>query len=187
MKFIFGLGNPGMKYSKTRHNTGFMALDIIAKKCGVRFKNASKLSARMALTVIGSDTVALVKPTTYMNNSGYAVSAVLDYYGGSADDIIVIYDDVDLPAGSLRIRKKGSAGTHNGMRNIIEYLETEDFTRVRVGIGKAAEYLTLKDHVLGKFSKSEADIMSESIEKAAEAAVCVIEEGIEKAQSSYNG
>ena len=187
MKFIFGLGNPGMKYSKTRHNMGFMALDRLAKSFGVRFKSAPKLSAKIALTVIGDETAVLVKPTTYMNNSGYAVSAVLDYYGGGADDIIVIYDDVDLAQGSLRIRKKGSAGTHNGMRNIIEYLETEDFIRIRVGIGKAKEYLTLKDHVLGKVPKDDQPLVSEAVERAARAAACILEEGLEKAQSEYNG
>ena len=187
MKFIFGPGNPGMKYSKTRHNIGFMALDCLAKTYGVRFKSAPKLSSKIALTVIGDETAVLVKPTTYMNNSGYAVSAVLDYYGGSADDIVVIYDDVDIPQGSLRIRKKGSAGTHNGMRNIIEYLETEDFTRIRVGIGKAKEYLTLKDHVLSKFPKDDIPVMEEAVKKAAKAAVCILEEGPEKAQSEYNG
>lgn len=186
MKFIFGLGNPGMKYKKTRHNAGFMAADIIAKKLGARFKNFSRLSSKIAIADFGGETVAIVKPQTYMNNSGYAVSAVLDYYNADKSDIIVIYDDVDIAVGCIRIRKKGSAGTHNGMRNIVEYLDDNNFIRVRIGIGKTPPYKTITDHVLGKFLAGEMQEITKGIDSAAKAALCIIEEGTEKAQSKFN-
>jgi len=122
-----------------------------------------------------------------MNNSGYAVSACMDYYDADISDITVIYDDVDLPVGNLRIRKKGSGGTHNGMRNILEYLENDKFTRIRIGIGKTPPYKTIVDHVLGKFLKEEKDSIEKGVKNAACAAAMIIEEGADKAQSVYNG
>ena len=187
MKIIVGLGNPGLKYKKTRHNAGFMAVDLLAKKQRARFKTNKDLASKIALTVIGDEVVAIVKPQTYMNNSGYAVSAVMDYYDADISDIIVIYDDVDIPLGSLRIRKKGSGGTHNGMRNILEYLNDEKFMRIRIGIGKTPPYKTIVDHVLGKFLKDEKEAVAKGTQKAADAAFCIIAESAEAAQSKYNG
>ena len=187
MKYIFCLGNPGLKYRKTRHNAGFMAADYLAGRFRVRFRNNSKLSAAIAECLISGEKTFIVKPQTYMNNSGYAVSAVLDYYGGSEKDIIVIYDDIDIQVGSIRVRAKGSAGTHNGMRNIIEYLETENFARVRIGIGSAPGYKTLVDHVLGKFLPEEQPGIEKSVTAAGDAAVCILEKGVEQAQAEFNG
>jgi PTH1 family peptidyl-tRNA hydrolase len=182
MFFIFGLGNPGLKYKNTRHNAGFCVIDELAARHGIKLK-ASKLEALLGQGMIGGHKVMLAKPVTYMNNSGWAVSAVLDYYDADFSQFMVVYDDIDLPLGTLRIREKGSAGTHNGMRSIISYIKTEDFLRVRVGIGKPNVSLT--GHVLGKFPKEKRLEAKEMFCRAADACECILTKGVQEAQALY--
>ena len=132
MFFVFGLGNPGLKYKNTRHNAGWCAVDVLAKRHGIKLKK-TKFDALAGQGMIGGQKVMLAKPTTFMNNSGYAVDGMLDYYNVGLEKLIVMYDDIDIPFGSLRIRDKGSAGTHNGMRSILSYTKSGDFTRIRIG------------------------------------------------------
>ncbi|MDL2237234.1 aminoacyl-tRNA hydrolase [Christensenellaceae bacterium OttesenSCG-928-K19] len=183
MKYIFGLGNPGLKYRKTRHNAGFCVVDILAKRHGVRMKKSAKMEAEVGQGSIGGQRVTLVKPLTYMNNSGYAVSAIVDYYDVDPIDLLVVYDDIDIPFGSLRIREKGSPGTHNGMRSIVFCLQTEEFIRVRVGIGRPAHSLT--GHVLGKFDKEDREQAVEMFSRAADACESILSDGVQKAQEKF--
>ncbi len=181
MDYIFGLGNPGLKYKNTRHNAGFCVVDILAKKHGIKLKSEKKFDAMVGEGTIEGKRVMLVKPDTFMNNSGYAVSAVVDYYKADLSQIIVVYDDIDIPLGSLRIREKGSAGTHNGMRSIISYLSENEFRRVRVGIGGPSHSLTA--HVLGKFEDMEK--AKEMFLNAASACECLVLEGVQSAQQQF--
>ena len=166
---IFGLGNPGDKYKKTRHNCGYMAIDVLAEKLGADFAK-KKFNSEYASIKKDGIKVVLVKPLTYMNNSGEAVSAFKRYFQADNEHIIVIYDDIDLPSGNIRVRKSGSAGTHNGMRSIVAALGAENFPRVRVGIGRPPEKLDLADYVLGNFTEN----MDASFEQAAEEALKLI-------------
>lgn len=134
MYIIAGLGNPGKKYENTRHNMGFTAIDLLAEKFGIKV-NKLRFKALTGEGRIAGQKVLLIKPQTYMNLSGESVRMALDYYKEPPENLIVIYDDIDIPTGSIRIRKKGSAGTHNGMRNILYQIQSEDFPRIRVGIG----------------------------------------------------
>ncbi|MEF9863364.1 MAG: aminoacyl-tRNA hydrolase [Christensenellaceae bacterium] len=183
MYFIFGLGNPGLKYKNTRHNAGFCAIDVLSKKYDIKLKE-SKFNALVGQGSIDGQKVMLIKPTTFMNESGYAVDAVMNYYNGTYADMIVLYDDIDIPFGTLRIRDKGSAGTHNGMRSIISYLKTGEFARVRIGIGKPN--ISLIGYVLGKFEKEQRTQAAELFENAADACVCIIKNGLAQAQAAYN-
>ncbi len=183
---IFGLGNPGLKYKKTRHNAGFRVIDLLAKEYGVRMKN-SRFQAKIGEGRVHGKKILLVKPQTYMNDSGWAVSAILDYFRVPAGDIVVLVDDMDLPLGALRIRENGSAGGHNGLKSIISYLKSEEFTRVRIGIGKPEGGKGTIPHVLGKFSGEEGEVAEQSFRRCAQAIDCLIEEGAAMAQSRYNG
>ncbi len=181
MYYIFGLGNPGLKYKNTRHNAGFLVIDELCKRHDVKLK-ASKFDALMGNGFIGTQKVAFIKPQTFMNNSGYAVDGILNYFEVPLNKAIVIYDDIDIPFGNLRIKEKGSAGTHNGMRSIMGYTKDGGFIRLRVGIGKAPHSLT--GHVLGKFEDKED--AKKLIEKTADACECLITLGIAEAQNKYN-
>ena len=152
MKLIVGLGNPGKKYARTRHNIGFMCLDVFAKDHGLQFSYDKKFTADVTRY---KDTL-LIKPRTYMNLSGNAVAPVVDYYDIDPEDVLVIYDDLDLPTAKVRLRYKGGSGGHNGMRSIIAALGSEEFKRVKFGISKPASKET-KDYVLSRFNKSEGD------------------------------
>lgn len=180
-KYVFGLGNPGRKYQDTRHNVGFRVIDILAEQYHIRLKDKSKLDARAGDGDIGGVPVMLIEPQTFMNDSGYAVSAVLDYYKADPSQIIVVYDDIDLPFGHLRIRERGSAGTHNGMRSVVSYLGSDDFVRLRVGIG--APDGELISYVLGRFEDAAA--ARRMLERAAQALVCLIVNGVQAAQQEY--
>lgn len=184
MYIIVGLGNPGKEYEKTRHNTGFMVIDEIANYMGIEV-NKNKFKAKIGEGIIKGEKVILVKPQTYMNNSGESIIELIKYYKIDLDKLIVIYDDVDLDVGRIRIRKSGSAGTHNGMRSIVDYLDSTAFPRIRVGIGKN-QVGDLVNHVLGKFNSEEIEIMSESIDKASEAAKIIISEGIDIAMNKVH-
>lgn len=184
MYLIVGLGNPGLSYAKTRHNAGFQALDALAKDLDVRI-HAKGFSALYGEGRIGTERVILCKPQTYMNLSGDAVQAIMHFYKLEPERLIVLYDDIDLPLGSMRIREKGSAGTHNGMRSIIACIGSENFPRIRIGVGKD-ESLLLRDFVLKRPSKEEQKTLEEVFLNAADAAKLIVSGNISEAQTKYN-
>ena len=184
MIVIAGLGNPGKKYENTRHNMGFLTIDRIAEKNDIKV-NKIKHRALVGDGFISGHKVLLVKPQTYMNLSGESLREVMNYYNVDIEDLIVIYDDFDIETGSLRIRKKGSAGSHNGMKSVIYQLKNDGFPRVRVGIGKSGS-LDWKDFVLGKVGGAESDAILQAISNAADAVECMISEGIDIAMNKYN-
>ena len=184
MIVIAGLGNPGKKYENTRHNMGFLTIDRIAEKNDIKV-NKIKHRALVGDGFISGHKVLLVKPQTYMNLSGESLREVMNYYNIDIEDLIVIYDDFDIETGSLRIRKKGSAGSQNGMKSVIYQLKDDGFPRVRVGIGKSGS-LDWKDFVLGKVGGAESDAISQAISNAADAVECIISEGIDIAMNKYN-
>ncbi|HML37140.1 MAG TPA: aminoacyl-tRNA hydrolase [Bacillota bacterium] len=184
MYIIVGLGNPGKKYENTKHNIGFITLDLLAERHDIKI-NKIKHKALVGEGVISGQKVLLVKPQTYMNLSGNSVREVMDYYRVDLEKLIVIYDDVDIPMGRLRIRKKGSAGTHNGMRSIIYDLQEDGFPRIRLGIGKERK-MSLAGYVLGGFAKDERELMESAVERAAMAVECMLEKGIDIAMGEYN-
>ncbi len=186
MYVVVGLGNPGLKYSKTRHNVGFETIDVLAKRCGVKVKKKEH-KALTGEAVINGEKTLLVKPMTYMNNSGEAVKAILDYYKVDIEDLIVISDDLSLDVGVLRLRAKGSAGGHNGLKSIISHLGTEEFARLKIGIGKVPEGWDTISFVLGRFDKEDKGLVKKSCEVGALAIENAISEGIEKTMSKYNG
>ena len=186
MYIIVGLGNPGDKYEKTRHNTGFRALDVIAGRAGIYF-NESKHKAVYGKGVYGDEKVILVKPQTYMNLSGESVSDIVNYYKlNEKTNLIVIYDDISLAPGHIRIRKKGSAGGHNGIKNIIAQLGHDIFVRVKVGVGEKPAGYDLADYVLGHFSKEDEAVMAETFERAADAVLSIINDGPDAAMNHFN-
>lgn len=184
MKIIIGLGNPGVKYENTRHNAGFMVLDKLASKLGMEF-NQEKFSAYFSKGKVNGEDVILLKPTTYMNNSGFALRQCLDFYKEGMDDVIVIYDDVDLPVGKLRLRQKGSAGGHNGIKSIISCGFSSEFDRIRVGVGKDPR-IPMIEWVLSKFRDEEKEDLASAIDLAAEAAAYSIKNSFDKTMNKYN-
>lgn len=181
---IVGLGNPGLKYKKTRHNVGFMFIDEVAKSNQVTFSLNKNLQCEIAEIYINKEKHFLIKPTTFMNLSGDSVYKVLNYYNIDKDDLIVIYDDMDLNVGQIRIRKNGSAGGHNGMKSIINNLNSQDFKRIRIGIGKP-EYNSI-DFVLGQFSKNEEEMIRKAIELAPNIIDDFIIRGVDYIMNHYN-
>lgn len=186
MYIIVGLGNPSKEYDGTRHNAGFMTIDRLAERYDIDIAE-KKHKALCGKGVIEGNKVVLIKPQTFMNLSGESVRQAADFYKVPPEDIIVIYDDISLEPGQLRVRKKGSAGGHNGMKNIIAHLGTQDFPRIRVGIGEKPAKMDLADYVLGHFSKGEMELMQEAFEDGARAAVAVMNDGIESAMNQFNG
>lgn len=184
MYIIVGLGNPGKKYENTRHNMGFLTVDLLAENHDIKI-NKIKFKALVGEGKIAGQKVVLVKPQTYMNLSGESVRQVVDFYKIDSQNLIVIYDDIDIPTGSVRVRKKGSSGTHNGMRNILYQIQTEDFPRIRVGIGSGKKE-NLINYVTGSFTKEEKTLLEDAVTSAAAAASCIVEKGIEKAMNEYN-
>ncbi len=184
MKVIVGLGNPGKDYEKTRHNVGFMVIDEIANKLGIS-GGKEKFDSLLLEDFVGREKVVLVKPLTFMNDSGRAVRRIMDFYSLDPGDIIVIYDDVDIDLGKLRIRKNGSAGTHNGMRSIIYELKSDDFPRVRLGINKEKRG-DLKRFVLKNFSKDEVPLLIDVVKRAADAALAMVDDDIDKVMNQFN-
>lgn len=185
MYIIAGLGNPTKEYEKTRHNAGFCTLDALADKIGTDISE-KKHKALFGKGMIGFEKVILAKPQTYMNASGESLRELADYYKVDADHIIIVYDDISLEPGQLRIRLKGSAGGHNGIKSIIAHLGTQEFPRVKVGVGEKPKGMDLADYVLGRFSKGEQEIMDEAYRAAAEAVCMMINEGGEAAMNHYN-
>ena len=181
MYAIIGLGNPEKKYDKTRHNIGFDVIDELASQMGVQV-NTKRHKALCGVGQIGSEKVILVKPQTYMNLSGESVRAVMDFY--KLKDIIVIADDISLPTGKIRIRAKGSAGGHNGLKSIIAHAGTDQFTRIKVGVG--ANQGDLVKHVLGKFSKGERKIVDDAVRNAASASEVIVMYDVQTAMNKFN-
>lgn len=181
---IAGLGNPGNEYKNTRHNLGFLTLDVLAEDLGIRISK-SKHQALIGTGTVKGRKVILLKPQTYMNASGISLREALRYNKVDPQRLIVIYDDVDLPVGSLRIRKRGSAGTHNGMRSIVSEIGSEDFPRIRIGIG-SSEHQDMVGHVLGKISGDEEELLKDAMKDAAEAAKTIITDGVDIAMNKYN-
>lgn len=186
MYLIAGLGNPTEKYDKTRHNVGFETIDLLAARFQVKMKKRA-FNAMAGKAQIGGEQVLLVKPLTYMNLSGNAIAAAARFYKINPEkELIVIYDDADLDAGRLRLRMKGSAGSHNGMKSIIERVGTGNFPRIRIGIGTRPEHIDMVDYVLGRFDKETRPLMEEAFSKAADAAVDIVEHGIDHAMNRFN-
>jgi len=184
MHIIVGLGNPGKRYENTRHNAGFITIDKIAEKYGI-LVNKIKHKALVGEGIISGQKVLLVKPQTYMNLSGESVREIISYYKIEMENLVVIYDDIDIPLGQLRIRKQGSAGTHNGMKSIIYQIQSDAFPRIRIGIGNERKG-GLIGHVIGGFKKEEKKEIEDAVERAANATVAILEQGIEKTMSEYN-
>lgn len=186
MFIIAGLGNPGKEYEKTRHNAGFCCIDVLASKYNINVRE-NEHKALVGKGYIEGQKVILVKPQTYMNNSGEAIREITDYYKVDPEsELIVLYDDISLDVGMLRIRDKGSAGGHNGIKSIIAHLGTQNFLRIKVGVGDKVPQGDLVDHVLGHFNSDDSKTMKESFEKAAEATVMLLGDDLEKAMNIYN-
>lgn len=186
MKVIIGLGNPGMEYVGTRHNVGFETIDRLAAAYSIDVTQ-QKHKGAVGQGMIAGQKVLLVKPMTYMNNSGECVSAVVNFYKLSLEDVIVIYDDINLDVGQLRLRQRGSAGGHNGMKSIIAHLKSEEFMRIRIGVGMKREGQNLVNHVLGRFPKEQQELIAQGMDDAKEAAELILSDGITKAMNTYNG
>lgn len=189
MKLVVGLGNPDKKYLNTFHNLGFMCVDSLAKKLNVEFSK-EKCRALIAETRVGAEKVILAKPLTYMNLSGESVRELLSFYKIDVKDLLVMYDDYDLPKGTIRIRESGSAGTHNGMRNIIKEIGSENFARIRVGFKQlAGEFvIPLIDYVLSGIKENEKELFSKAIDVASNGALAFIKgESIENVMAKYSG
>ena len=183
---VVGLGNPGQKYANTRHNMGFLTVDLLAEKAGVKLNKVKFKSAYNIIPFAGCKCLVM-KPQTYMNLSGEAVREAVQFYKLPADHVLVIYDDVSLPVGKLRVRPTGSAGGHNGIKNIIAHLGTQDFPRVKIGTGApAGGGADMIDWVIGEPSKAEKKVLLESFEKAIDAAACISEHGCQKAMNDFN-
>ncbi|NLG33075.1 MAG: aminoacyl-tRNA hydrolase [Syntrophomonadaceae bacterium] len=183
MKVIVGLGNPGRKYSDTRHNIGYRVLEEIARRSSIE-KEESRFDAIIGHIRIGGEKTLLVKPLTYMNLSGKAVQPLMRWFKLDLTDLIVIYDDMDLPPGTLRLRAQGGSGGHKGMASIIERLGSQEFARIRIGIGRPDNEAI--DWVLGKFSPTEKKLMEEVIGQVAVAVECWVKQGIDRAMNEYN-
>ncbi len=184
---IVGLGNPGSKYDGTRHNVGYAALDVLAEKLHLRVDRI-KFQGLMAQGSYEGMKVILLKPTTYMNLSGQSVSAAARFYKIPPEHIIVLSDDISLDPGRLRVRKNGSAGGHNGLKSIIASLGSQEFPRIKIGVGaKPHPDYDLADWVLGTFPKEQKKLMEETYEKAANAALLLMEKGTEAAANKFNG
>ena len=185
MKIIAGLGNPTREYEGTRHNMGFSAIYQIADIYNIKM-NIARHKALIGTGIIAGEKVMLVMPQTYMNLSGESIGEILRFYKLSPADLIILYDDIDLDVGKLRIRAKGSAGGHNGIKSIIAHIGTETFDRVRIGVGHKPEGWDLADHVLSRFSKEELPVVRDSVSRAADAIEVIISSGIEAAMNKFN-
>lgn len=187
MWLIAGLGNPGLQYEKTRHNAGFMAADRLAQKHGAQF-NKHRFDAVYADFKIGDNRILLAKPQTYMNNSGSSVTAIMNFYKIPADRLIVMFDDITLDIGKLRLRRKGSHGGHNGIKDIIELTGTDGIMRIKIGVGERENRnYDLKDWVLGKIPAEQLQELDKALDRAALAAEEIITRGIDSAMNKYNG
>jgi PTH1 family peptidyl-tRNA hydrolase len=185
MRIIIGLGNPGPRYRDTRHNIGFRCVDLMAQKWDI------KVTERRARAVLGrgrhlEEDIVLAKPRTFMNHSGEGIAYLVARFGVKPQDLVVVYDEMALPVGKLRLRPSGSDAGHNGIKSIIAALSTQDFPRIRVGIGKPREEGNHVAHVIGGFSGDESPIIASAVERVVEAVDCLLQEGIDRAMSRFN-
>jgi len=185
---VVGLGNPGIKYEFTRHNIGFRIVDSLARDIEIEFKKVKSYYSLISRGMINNHKVMLVKPQTFMNLSGRAVSKVVSYYKISLRDLLIVYDDLNLELGQIRIRKKGSAGGHKGIESIMQYLHSEEIPRLRIGIGNPSVNFNFDcvSYVLSNFNDDEEDRIKETIKLSTEAIKTIIEDGFEKAMRKYN-
>ena len=188
MKLIVGLGNPGAQYKGTRHNAGFLAVDFLAKHFGFdKFKKADKFKAEIAEGTISGEKVLIAKPQTFMNLSGQSVSAIMSFYKIPIEDLIVIFDDADLPYGNMRIRSEGSGGGQKGAKSIIELLGTQGFVRIRLGIQPPLSFKgSLEDYVLGALTDEEFDLLEDSIKKLPDAIIGLFKGDVDKVMNEFN-
>lgn len=186
MKLIVGLGNPGREYRDTRHNVGFMVVDALADRWRVSDAWRERFGALQIKTTVGDAPVVIAKPLTFMNHSGQAVSAIAGFFKIEPADVLVIVDEAALPLGRLRARREGGAGGHNGLKSLIQHLGTQNFPRMRVGVGRGADGRDLSDHVLGRFEPSERETVSAAVLRAADATEMFISDGIERVMNAFN-
>ncbi|SFB31693.1 peptidyl-tRNA hydrolase [Lentibacillus halodurans] len=185
MKCVVGLGNPGRKYSKTRHNIGFMVIDELAGRHRWKLKK-DKFKGRSTVETSDGEKVILLKPQTFMNLSGESVRPVMDFYQIAPENVLVIYDDLDLPAGKIRLRQKGGHGGHNGIRSIIDHLGTKEFKRLRIGIGRPAAAIPVVDYVLQSFSSEQQDDVESGIKKSADACETWLQKPFAEVMNEFN-
>ena len=185
MYLIVGLGNPGSKYENNRHNVGFMAIDLIAEKLGVSI-NKLKFKGLYGQANYKGEKLILLKPQTFMNSSGESVSQFYNYYKVEPEKLIVLVDDIDIEFGRVRIRKQGSAGTHNGLKSLVNLLGTSDFPRIKIAVGKRPAYMDLVNFVLGNFSKEEKKVIDEEIKLASQAVFDIVDQGLDFAMNRVN-
>jgi len=185
VKLIAGLGNPGTKYRDTRHNVGFEVVDVLARRHGTAFESAPGEALMARVRSVG-DGLLILKPLTFMNLSGHAVAELIRYYRIALSDVLVVVDDVNLPLGRLRIRARGSHGGHNGLRSVAGQLGTDEYARLRLGVGRGDERRDLADHVLARFEADERETIRSAVDRAADAAEMFVTDNIEKVMNSYN-
>ncbi|MTD32164.1 aminoacyl-tRNA hydrolase [Planomicrobium sp. YIM 101495] len=186
MKLIIGLGNPGKPYDKTRHNIGFETIDELANRWNAPLIQ-SKFKGAYAVVHRPEGKVVLLKPLTYMNLSGESVKPLMEYYDIDIEDIVVVYDDLDLPPGQLRLRQKGSAGGHNGIKSLLQHLGTPNFNRMRIGIGRPPAGMKVPDYVLGRFMKDERPLLDDAVKKSADACEYWLNKPFIEVMNQYNG
>lgn len=182
---IVGLGNPGTEYAHTRHNAGFWCIDALALRHSIHMERAHR-SAIIGKGVIQDFGVALVKPRTYVNRSGEAIRYLQARYSTPGDRLLIVYDDINLPLGKLRLRPRGSAGGHNGIKSIIEAVGSQDFPRLRIGVGKPPDGVGQIEHVIGKMPPEDRDVLNDAVHCAADAIACLLTEGIDDTMSRFN-
>ena len=185
MLVVVGLGNPGTRYSSTRHNVGFRFIDLLAKKAEIRL-NDRRAKAVLGQGRIAGHEVVLAKPRTFMNNSGEGVEYLLARFGGRPSELLVVYDEMALPTGRIRLRASGSHAGHNGIRSIISAVQTDGFPRLRIGVGQPSNGGESVPHVLGKFSKEEGPLIAQAVQDAVSAVHCMLEESIDVAMNRFN-
>lgn len=185
MFLIVGLGNPEDEYAKTRHNMGFNAVNEIAKKYEIDISR-SKFNGLYGSGIIENEKVILLKPQTYMNSSGESIIEFMNFYKLDLDNLIVIYDDIDIEPGKIKIRKNGSPGSHNGMKSVVHCLSTDNFKRVRIGIGKPKENKDLIEHVIGAIDDEDLENLTSGVNKAKEAVIEILKNGVDSAMNKYN-
>ncbi len=183
---VVGLGNPGPEYAETRHNAGFMVIDLLAENLRVSYWK-EQAGAKVAVTRLGDDELVLAKPQTFMNISGKAVAKLMDAYEAGLADVVIVHDDLDLPEGSVRVKRGGGHGGHNGLRSLTEQLGGGDYVRVRVGIGRPPGRQDAADYVLEPMRREAAERLADAVPTAAQAVLHVLEHGVDSAMREYNG
>jgi peptidyl-tRNA hydrolase, PTH1 family len=185
MKLIVGLGNPGKQYDQTRHNIGFEVIDALSSEFAIPL-NQSKFKGLYGIGFHNSEKIILLKPLTYMNLSGESIRAVMDFYQIELEDLLVIYDDLDLPVGKIRLRQKGSPGGHNGIKSTVAHLGTQQFNRIRIGIDRPQAGMSVPDYVLGRFRPEEKAFTEDAVKKSAEACSAWLEKPFLQVMNEYN-